>query len=186
LPSSAILLLEPDAQTAELIRVTLEAAGHAVTIVQDPEDVAGVAADHALVMIDLADAAAPDGLIARLHAPASGAQRLILAVAQGDDIEERIALIEAGADDVIVKPFDGTELEAKVEALLVRLRRRGDAPGAVGAGLGPAPARRRWPSTSPWPWPRRIPSAWSSSISTSNGARSRPTSTCGPRPPSPS
>ncbi len=139
--ASAILLLEPDPSTADLIRNTLEGAGHPVTVVDDPDAAFKLAADHALLMVDLPDAAAPDGIVTRLRDPSATGSPLILAVAQGDDIEERIGLIEAGADDVIVKPFDGTELEAKVEALLVRLRRRGDAPGAVGAGLGPAGRR---------------------------------------------
>ena len=139
--ASAILLLEPDPTFADLIRATLEGAGHPVTVVDDPEEAIKLAGDHALLMVDVADAGAPDGIVARLRQPSEQAQRLILGVAQGDDIEERIRLIEAGADDVIVKPFDGTELEAKVEALLVRLRRRGEMPGAVGAGLGPAGRR---------------------------------------------
>ena len=139
--ASAILLLEPDPTFADLIRATLEGAGHPVTVVDDPEQAIKLASDHALVMVDVPDAGAPDGIVARLREPSEQGQRLILGVAQGDDIEERIRLIEAGADDVIVKPFDGTELEGKVEALLVRLRRRGDMPGAVGAGLGPAGRR---------------------------------------------
>jgi pilus assembly protein CpaE len=141
LSASAILLIEPDPSTADLIRNTLESAGHPVTVIDDPEAALKLVADHALLMIDLPDAAAPDGIVARLRDPSAVRPHLILAVAQSDDIEERIGLIEAGADDVIVKPFDGTELEAKVEALLVRVRRRGDVPGGVGAGLGPAGRR---------------------------------------------
>jgi pilus assembly protein CpaE len=141
LSASAILLLEPDPTFADLIRATLEGAGHPVTVVDDPEAAIKLAGDHALLMVDVADADAPGGIVARLREPSEQTQRLILAVAQGDDIEERIRLIEAGADDVIVKPFDGSELEAKVEALLVRLRRRGEMPGAVGAGMGPAGRR---------------------------------------------
>jgi pilus assembly protein CpaE len=124
-----------------MIRATLEGAGHAVTVVDEPDAAVSLVADHALLMVDLPDAGGSTGLIAKLRESSASGQHLILAVAQGDDIEERIELIEAGADDVIVKPFDGTELEAKVEALLVRLHRHGEAPGAVGAGLGPAGRR---------------------------------------------
>ena len=193
---SAILLLEPDPTFADIIRATLEGAGHPVTVIDDPEQAIKLAGDHALVMVDVADAGAPDGIVAQLRQPSEQGQRLSLGVAQGDDIEERIRLIEAGADDVIVKPFDGTELEAKVEALLVRLRRRGDT-AAVGAGMGPAVVAsssssapraasgpRRWRSTPPSPWPRADLAAWRSSISTSNGVRCRRTSTCVRRRPS--
>ena len=139
MPGSAILLLEPDPSTADQIRGTLERAGHPVTVVSDPAAAISVAADHDLLLIDQPDAASADGIIVALRASDATARRLILAVAQSDDIEDRIDLIERGADDVIVKPFDGTELAAKVEALLVRLRRQGDTSG--GAGLGPAGRR---------------------------------------------
>jgi pilus assembly protein CpaE len=132
LPASAILLLEPDPTTAEQLRATLEGAGYPVTIVDDPTLVAKLAADHDLVMIDMVGAAGPEGVIAELRGASKSGHPLVLAVSQSDDLEERISLIESGADDVIVKPFDGTELEAKVEALLVRLRRRGEAPGSLG------------------------------------------------------
>jgi pilus assembly protein CpaE len=44
----------------------------------------------------------------------------ILAVSQGHDVEERIALLEAGADDVLGQPFDARQLEALTDALLSR------------------------------------------------------------------
>ena len=50
----------------------------------------------------------------------------ILCVASSDDVEERIGFLEAGADDVIARPFDAREVEARVEALLLRFQRSKD------------------------------------------------------------
>ncbi len=47
----------------------------------------------------------------------------ILSVSETDNVEDRIELLESGADDVIARPFDGRELDARVEALAVRLIR---------------------------------------------------------------
>ena len=54
------------------------------------------------------------------------AQVPILCVGQSDDVEDRIGFLEAGADDVMAKPFDDRELEARVEALLLRFQRSKD------------------------------------------------------------
>jgi DNA-binding response OmpR family regulator len=40
----------------------------------------------------------------------------VLCVSPNDDVEERIRFLEAGADDVMARPFDARELEARVEA----------------------------------------------------------------------
>ena len=50
----------------------------------------------------------------------------VLCVSQTDDVEERIRFLEAGADDVMARPFDARELEARVEALLRRFQRSKD------------------------------------------------------------
>jgi len=47
----------------------------------------------------------------------------ILAITSSDDVEERIKLLEAGADDVMIRPIDERELDARVEALDLRHRR---------------------------------------------------------------
>ena len=52
----------------------------------------------------------------------------ILAISSTDDVEERIRLLEAGADDVMIRPVDERELDARVEALDLRHRRSQGAP----------------------------------------------------------
>ena len=70
----------------------------------------------------------------------------VMCVSATDDVEERIAFLEAGADDVMARPFDARELEARVEALLLRFQRSQDlAPivSADGLTLAPRPADGR-------------------------------------------
>jgi pilus assembly protein CpaE len=55
-------------------------------------------------------------------------------------VEERVRLLEAGADDVLTRPIDPRELEALVEALLLRAPVAGLAEGAAGVTLTPRPS----------------------------------------------
>ena len=66
-----------------------------------------------------------------------------MCVSASEDVEERIAFLEAGADDVMARPFDAREIEARVEALLLRFQRSRDlAPVVSSDGLTLARARR--------------------------------------------
>ncbi len=82
--------------------------------------------------------AAPDAILLDLQLPdvdgleicrrvrASGDRTPILMVTARDAIDDRVAGLDAGADDYLVKPFDLAELFARLRALL---RRRGPAEG---------------------------------------------------------
>ena len=67
----------------------------------------------------------------------------VMCVSATDDVEERIAFLEAGADDVMARPFDAREMEARVEALLLRFQRSRDLGPIISPdGLTLARARR--------------------------------------------
>ena len=66
-----------------------------------------------------------------------------MCVSGSDDVEERIRFLESGADDVVARPLDARELEARVEALLLRFQRSHDlAPIISPDGLTMHRARR--------------------------------------------
>ena len=59
----------------------------------------------------------PPGRVALPRVPDLAA-RPLLCIASSDDVDERVRLLEAGADDVIARPFHPDELQARVDALL--------------------------------------------------------------------
>ncbi len=120
----SILLLATDRVAGEALTTALTGPGHGVTTVADPVDLFASAAGYNLVIIDkVPPPFTIAAVIEELRRDDATATIPVLAVAQADDIEERIALLEAGADDVITKPFDHAELEARVEALSLRFQR---------------------------------------------------------------
>ncbi|MFP5461699.1 MAG: response regulator [Gammaproteobacteria bacterium] len=115
------LLVEDDLDLGEAVRVALKPEGYTVDWVKD-----GASALHALSheSFDLAilDLGLPrmDGLevLARLRAAANPVPVLVLTAR--DATADRIAGLDAGADDYLVKPFEVDELKARLRALLRR------------------------------------------------------------------
>ncbi|MFL5679515.1 MAG: AAA family ATPase [Chloroflexota bacterium] len=132
MPASAILLLEADAASGELVASVLTRLGYAVTTESDPDQALALVADNQLVIMDVLKGRKSSVDICReIRATPSLARTPILCISQTDEVEERIRFLEAGADDVMAKPFDGRELEARVEALLLRFQRSKDLAPAV-------------------------------------------------------
>ena len=116
-----ILLAEDDQMIGTAIRTALRQDGYAVDWVQD-----GDAAEHAisiehfdLVLLDLG-LPGKDGLaVLKTVRRARQAMPVIIITAR-DGIGARIAGLDAGADDYVIKPFDLNELAARIRSTLRR------------------------------------------------------------------
>ncbi len=140
----SILLLDTDRVAADALAAALMRTGHGVTIVALPEDLGRQATGYGLVSIDEIPATSTVGaIVAELRREPATAEIPILAVAQTDSVDARVALLESGADDVITKPFDQLELESRVEAMSLRFQRSHDGrPVVEAAAIGNPKARR--------------------------------------------
>jgi pilus assembly protein CpaE len=110
--------------TNEALNKVLGRPGRALTQVDDAAAFAAAAVDHDVIVIDVVPPprTLPE-LCRELRAKTELAEVPILAITSTDDVEERIHLLEAGADDVMIRPIDERELDARVEALDLRHRR---------------------------------------------------------------
>jgi pilus assembly protein CpaE len=133
-PASTILLIESDAASAESIAGVLSRVGYTVTTIADADEAFGKVADHQLAILDVVEGKKTAVDVCReIRSTPALAAIPVLCVGQTDSVEERIKFLEAGADDVMAKPFDARELEARVEALLLRFQRSKDMTAVVSA-----------------------------------------------------
>jgi two-component system OmpR family response regulator len=116
-----ILLVEDDAMIGELVRDVLRGAHYAVDWARDGEsaDTHLRTADYDLVLLDLG-LPRRSGLevLAALRARAD--RTPVLVATARDAVADRIAGLDAGADDYVVKPYDVNELLARIRALVRR------------------------------------------------------------------
>lgn len=130
---AALLVIDDEVQIRRLLRVTLEAAGYRVR-----------EAETAKLGLTEAAQQPPDGIILDLGLPDldgtdvvkrlrewSNVPVLILSVRDSED--DKIAALDAGADDYLTKPFGGRELLARVRAILRRAQPANE-PAIVGFG----------------------------------------------------
>jgi pilus assembly protein CpaE len=131
-PASTVLLIDADPAFAESISATLTGVGYTVTTETDPDDAFAKVSANQLVILDVVKGEKSAADVCReIRATPSLVAIPVLCVSQTDEVEERIRFLEAGADDVMAKPFDARELEARVEALLLRFQRSKDLSAVV-------------------------------------------------------
>ena len=122
-----LLLVEDDAMIGEAVLDALRAEHYAVDWVRD-----GAMADSALrsenydlVLLDLG-LPKRDGLDVLRSLRARRSAVPVLVATARDAVGDRVAGLDAGADDYVVKPYDTEELLARIRALIRRSAGRGE------------------------------------------------------------
>jgi two-component system, OmpR family, response regulator MprA len=119
----AVLLVDDDASIRRMLERTLVAEGYDVAAVSDG-GAAMAAVERSVPDAIVLDVAMPglDGLSVTRRLRGKGLAVPILLLTARDGLEERVAGLDAGADDYLVKPFEARELAARLRALLRRNR----------------------------------------------------------------
>jgi two-component system, OmpR family, response regulator MprA len=120
---AAVLLVDDDASIRRMLERTLVAEGYDVAAVADG-GAALAAIERSVPDVLVLDVAMPgvDGLSVTRRLRGKGLSVPILLLTARDALEERVAGLDAGADDYLVKPFESEELSARLRALLRRNR----------------------------------------------------------------
>jgi two-component system response regulator MprA len=127
-----VLVVEDDAEIADVLRRTLRQEGHEVRSAGDGVEALEVAEEFIpdLVVLDLG-LPKLDGVevLRRLRAESDVP---ILILTARTETEDRVEGLDTGADDYLVKPFERQELLARMRALMRRRPPRGSASLTVG------------------------------------------------------
>ncbi len=118
-----ILLVEDDQLLGDGIAAGLDQAGLTVDWVQDGQqaDTALITGSYDAVVLDLG-LPKLSGMEVLKRARASGKTLPIIILTAHGAVADRVAGLDAGADDYLTKPFDLTELQARLRALLRRAK----------------------------------------------------------------
>jgi DNA-binding response OmpR family regulator len=116
-----LLVVEDEGGIASALRQGLVESGYAVDVARDGIE----ARDHVLAApydVILLDILLPklDGLALLRELRRRGMTTPILLLTARDAVDDRVAGLDAGADDYLVKPFSFSELLARIRALLRR------------------------------------------------------------------
>jgi heavy metal response regulator len=116
-----VLVVEDEPGIAQFVRQGLSEAGYAVDVARDGREGLDYAlsAEYDLLILDIL-LPMMDGLCLLRELRNQGIKVPVLLLTARDRIEDRVAGLDAGADDYLVKPFAFSELLARLRALLRR------------------------------------------------------------------
>jgi DNA-binding response OmpR family regulator len=130
--NARILVVDDESHIVEFVRGYLERDGYEVLTAADGD-----------TALELANEAQPDLLVLDIMLPrksgfdvlrslrSAGSSVPVIMLTARDDVIDRVAGLELGADDYVVKPFEPRELVARVGAVLRRLERPAQVPLAT-------------------------------------------------------
>jgi DNA-binding response OmpR family regulator len=116
-----VLVIEDDRKVGSFIQTGLEQEGYAVDLLNDGADAGDQARaiDYDAVVLDLM-LPGRSGFQVLRDIRAKKASLPVLILTAKDSLEDRVAGLDAGADDYMTKPFALAELSARLRALLRR------------------------------------------------------------------
>ena len=129
-----ILLVEDAVEVSAAMVDLLATRDHSADVVTNVEDAIAMLSSDAfdLVVLDL-NLPGGSGRELLTFCKSNGVDVPIFVVSARADLEDRVGLLESGADDYLVKPFDPPEFLARVGALLRRPKEK--APARTSLGL---------------------------------------------------
>lgn len=129
--ANRILVVDDNSDIRENICEYLNLRGHQTIGASDAASAAQLIAEEDIALIVL-DVGLPgeDGMSFCRRLRLAGSSILILMLTARDAVDDRVAGLESGADDYVIKPFSLLELNARVEALLRRAGLSGMTAGA--------------------------------------------------------
>lgn len=114
-----ILVVEDEPDIADFVERSLDAAGYAVTCVYDGESATreALSGEYALILLDIM-LPGRSGLEVLDDVRAHDAETPVIVLTARAEVEDKVAGLDRGADDYMVKPFSIDELLARVRAQL--------------------------------------------------------------------
>lgn len=130
-----ILVADDDPNIAGLVRMYLDKAGYEATVARDGDETQRLLREQSfdLLILDIM-MPGPDGLQIIRGLRRRSELPVILLSARSSDID-KVAGLQLGADDYVTKPFNPTELVARVQSVL-RRSKTAEAPGAESISIG--------------------------------------------------
>lgn len=116
-----IAVIEDNTELAHAIAYRLRDRGHSVDLLHDGEEAARFLRHESadLVVLDI-NLPGRDGLSVLRDLRAAGDGTPVILLTARGETQERVAGLDAGADDYLTKPFEMDELEARLRALARR------------------------------------------------------------------